>query len=124
MPKVQRKLLPAVPKEQLDTLLTHCHYEQNKALISFLWYSGVRLSEAANVRANDFNWEEGTVIVLSKGNKYLKAIAGNGIVKTWFEHHDSLERSAKGIKSMLWRLSNEPGIHCNAHSFRRGFCVH
>ena len=84
----------------------------------------MRLSEAANIRAKDFNWSEGTAIVLGKGNKYRKAIAGNGIVKTWFEHHDSLERSAAGIKSMLWKLANQTGIHCNPHSFRRGFCVH
>lgn len=25
---------------------------------------------------------------------------------------------------MLKRLAKETGIHCNAHSFRRGFCVH
>ena len=122
-PRRQKKLLPAITEEQLGILLQHCD-DRDKAIVSLLWHSGLRLSEAANVRANDFNWEEGTVIVLGKGNKYRKAIAGNGIVKTWFEHHDSFERSAKGIKSMLWRLSNETGIHCNAHSFRRGFCVH
>ncbi len=35
-PKTQRKILPAVSKEQLDTLLAHCHCERAKALISFL----------------------------------------------------------------------------------------
>ena len=122
-PRRQKKLLPAITKEQLGILLQHCD-DRDKAILSLLWHSGLRLSEAANVRAKDFNWEEGTAIVLGKGNKYRKAIAGNGIVKTWFEHHDSFERNAKGIKAMLWRLSNETGIHCNAHSFRRGFCVH
>ena len=43
------------------------------------WQSGVRVSEAASVRATDFNWGEGTVIVLGKGNRYRKALAGNGI---------------------------------------------
>ena len=122
-PRRQKKLLSAITEEQLGILLQHCD-DRDKAILSLLWHSGLRLSEAANVKAQDFNWEEGTVIVLGKGNKYRKAIAGNGTVKTWFEHHDSFERSAKGIKSMLWRLSNETGIHCNAHSFRRGFCVH
>jgi len=51
VPKVQRKLLHAVSKEQLDSLLAHCHSDRDKALISFLWYSSVRLSEAAKVRA-------------------------------------------------------------------------
>jgi len=122
-PRRQKKLLPAITEEQLGILLQHCD-DRDKAIVSLLWHTGLRLSEAANVRANDFNWEEGTVIVLGKGNKYRKAIAGNSIVKDWFNNHDSFERSAKGIKSMLWRLSNETGIHCNAHSFRRGFCVH
>ncbi len=73
-PKTQRKLLPAVSKEQLDILLNHCQCERDKALISFLWYSGTRLSEAVNVRASDFNWEEGTVVVLGKGNRYRNEV--------------------------------------------------
>jgi integrase/recombinase XerC len=124
MPKVQRKLLPAVSKEQLDALLTHCHCERDKVLISFLWYSGVRLSEAANVKASDFNWEEGTVIVLGKGNKYRKALAGDGLVRQWFSDHDSFDISTCGIQTMLKRLSKETGIRCNPHSFRRGMATH
>jgi|GEM_PF-6698998 len=53
MPKVQRRLLPAVSKEQLEILMNHCHCERDRALLSFLWYSGTRLSEAANVKAQD-----------------------------------------------------------------------
>ena len=75
-PKTQKKLLPAVSKEQLEVLVKHCHCERHKALINFLWYSGTRLSEAVNVKANDFNWQEGTVVVLGKGNRYRKALAG------------------------------------------------
>jgi len=29
-----------------------------------------------------------------------------------------------GIQTMLLRLGKKTDIHCNAHSFRRGFCVH
>ena len=123
-PKTQKKLLPAVSKEQLDTLLAHCHCERDKALISFLWYSGTRISEAVSVRAKDFDWNEETVIVLGKGNRYRKCLAGNGLVKEWFSQHDSFEVSKGGAQTMLKRLKAESGIQCNAHSFRRGFCVH
>jgi len=123
-PKTQRKLLAVVSKEQLDVLLAHCRCERDKALISFLWYSGVRVSEAARVTAKDFNWDEGTVIVLGKGNRYRKALAGNGIVKDWFAEHDSFGLTAEGIQTLLKILSKETGIHCNPHSFRRGFAVH
>ncbi len=123
-PKIQKKLLPAVSKEQLEVLLAHCHCERDKALLSFLWYSGTRLSEAANIQAKYFNLEEGTVIVLGKGNTYRKALAGNGIVREWFSTHDSFDISRSGIMTMLKRLSKETGIKCNPHSFRRGFAVH
>jgi len=84
----------------------------------------MRLSEAANVNAKDFNWEEGTVVILGKGNRYRKALGGNGIVKDWFTKHDSLGITPEGIQTMLQRLGQATGIRCNAHSFRRGFCVH
>jgi integrase/recombinase XerC/integrase/recombinase XerD len=123
-PKVQRKLLPAISRGQLDILLAQCHCERDKALISFLWYSGVRLSEAANAKASDFNWEEGTVVVLGKGNKYRKALAGSGLVRQWFNGHDSFDMTPGGIQTMLKRLSRETGIRCNPHSFRRGMATH
>ena len=123
-PKTQKRLLPAVSKEQLEILVSRCHCLRDKAFISFLWYSGTRLSEAVNVKATDFDWEEGTVIVLGKGNRYRKALAGNGIVQQWFTSHDSFELNKGGAQTMLKRLKAETGIQCNAHSYRRGFCVH
>ncbi|MFC1912650.1 tyrosine-type recombinase/integrase [Chloroflexota bacterium] len=84
----------------------------------------MRLSEASNVQAKDCNWDEGTVVILGKGNCYRKALAGNGIVRGWFTSHDSLEITADGISTILNRLGKATGIHCNPHSFRRGFCVH
>jgi len=123
-PKTQRKLLAAISKEQLDVLLANCRCERDKALISFLWYSGVRVSEAARVIAKDFNWDEGTVIVLGKGNKYRKALAGNGIVQQWFSGHDSFGLTAEGIQTVFKILSRETGIRCSPHALRRGFAVH
>jgi len=123
-PRRQKKLLPAISKEQLDILVNHVLTERDKVTINLLWYSGMRLSEAASVKAKDFNWNEGTVIILGKGNKFRKALAGNGVVRDWFTKHDSLGITADGISTMLKRLGYVTGIHCNPHSFRRGFCVH
>jgi len=123
-PRRQKKLLPAISKEQLGILVNHALTERDKVVLNLLWYSGMRLSEAANVKAKDFNWEEGTVVILGKGNRYRKALAGNGIVRDWFTKHDSLGITPYGIQVMLQRLGQVTGIHCNPHSFRRGFCVH
>jgi len=123
-PRIQKRLLPAISYEQLQTLLDYCHCERDKALVCLLWYSGMRISEAVSVKARDFNWEEGTVIVLGKGNRYRKCLAGNGAVRQWFSVHNTFEVNKNGAQTMLRRLRVESGIHCNAHSFRRGFCVH
>ncbi len=123
-PRTQKKLLPAVSKEQLEVLLNHCHCERDRALISLLWYSGMRISEAVNVKSSDFNWEEGTVIVLGKGNRYRKCLAGNGLIRQWFSKHDTFEVTKGGAQTMLKRLKAEANVQCNPHSFRRGFCVH
>ena len=123
-PRRQKKLLPAISKEQLTILINHCISERDRVILNLLWYSGVRLSECANVKGSDFNWHEGTVTVLGKGNRYRKALAGNGIVREWFSLHNSLEITADGISTMLKRLGKATEIHCNPHSFRRGFCVH
>jgi len=123
-PRRQKRLLPAISKEKLGIVVNHALTERDKVILNLLWYSGMRLSEAANVRAKDFNWEEGTVVILGKGNRYRKALAGNGIVKDWFTKHDSLGITPHGIQTMLQRLGQATGIRCNAHSFRRGFCVH
>jgi len=123
-PRRQKKLLPAISKDQLDILVSNAVTDRDKVTLNLLWYSGMRLSEAANVKASDFNWGEGTVIVLGKGNRYRKALAGNGMVRDWFTKHDSLEITGHGIQTMLHRLGQATGIKCNPHSFRRGFCVH
>jgi site-specific recombinase XerD len=122
-PKTQKKILSAINREQFETLLSNCRCNRDKALISLLWHSGTRIAEAVNVKAINFNWTEGTVIVLGKGNRFRKALAGNGVVKAWFNDHDTFEITLAGAKVMLRRLGQYSGIHCNAHSFRRGFCV-
>jgi len=104
--------------------VNHAHTDRDKAILNLLWYSGMRVSECANVKAKDFNWEEGTVLVLGKGNRYRKALAGNGVVREWFTIHDNFDITTLGIQTMLERLGQSTGIKCNAHSFRRGFCVH
>lgn len=83
----------------------------------------MRVSEAARVRAKDFNWGEGSVIVLGKGNRHRKALAGNGMVRQWFSEHDSFGLTAEGIQTVLKILFRKTGIRCNPHAFRRGFAV-
>ena len=113
-----------ISKEQLDIILGYCQCDRDKAILNLLWYSGMRISECAGVKVEDFDWEEGTVVVLGKGNRYRKALAGNGIVRDWFRTHDSFGITTRGIKTMIQRLSHESGIKFSAHALRRGMAIH
>ena len=94
-PRRQKKLLPAISKEQLGILVSHCISERDKVTLNLLWYSGMRLSEAAGVKAADFNWNEGTVILLAKGE-----IKGVKLARDWvvLELNYRRKRKPKGDK--------------------------
>jgi integrase len=57
-PRRQKRLLPAISRGQLEVLVNHALTERDRVTLNLLWYSGMRLSEAANVRAKDFDWSE------------------------------------------------------------------
>jgi integrase/recombinase XerD len=101
VPKRQKKLLPAITEAQYHNLLQQCP-ERDKAIISLLWYSGMRVSEAASVKASDFNWNEGTVVVLGKGDRFRKCLSGNFVVKKWFSEMLSISEMGHFLNRTLW----------------------
>ena len=72
-------------------------------ITGLMWASQKGYSEIAkllikggvNVNAKDFNWEEESVVILGKGNRYPRALAGNGVVRQCFSEHDTFD-IAKG----------------------------
>ena len=127
-PKVARKLLPSITKEQLDILLDATDNLRDKTIVSLLFDSGLRLSELCSIKASDIDWSNNTLRVVVKGNREAKAaftpttatllrdlISSNGHSETLFG------MKPRGIQDMLSRLSIATGIKCNPHAFRRGF---
>jgi hypothetical protein len=41
------------------------------------------------------------LLIVRKGNRCRKALAGNGVVKKWFSERDRLGITAKGIQKMF-----------------------
>ena len=89
----------------------------------------MRLTEITNVQLNNIDWKTHTTTVIGKGNKQRRApftertanllkihLANNG------HSNDSIWGiNEYGIQKMLKRLSQNTGIKCNPHTFRRGF---
>jgi integrase len=127
-PKVSKRLLPTVTLEQLDVLLDAAANPRDKAIVSLLFDSGLRLSEVASIKVADIDWDSSTIRVAVKGNREEKAAFTHRTAVLLREHSSSNSHSRSlfnvkvgSIQDMLGRLSGQVGFQCNAHAFRRGF---
>jgi integrase/recombinase XerC/integrase/recombinase XerD len=125
-----KRLLPSLNKEQLQDLLNHLDNPRDKALISLLFDSGMRLNELSNIKQDDIEWNTHTIIIIGKGNKQRKApFSSNGsakLLREWLSQYSPngcniWGMNRWGIQTMLRKLGQVTGIKCNPHSFRRGF---
>jgi len=126
-PRTSKKLLPAITKEQLATLIRAVNTSRDACILRLLFDSGCRLGEVVGIKDTDFCWDKGTVTVIGKGNKQRKApfTKDTGeMLKQWFSEHKTFELNRSGIQTMLTRLEQKTGITCNAHCFRRGFAIY
>jgi len=128
-PKPAKRILPSLTAEQVNYLIGKADNIRDKAIISLLADSGIRLNEIANIKASDIDWDSYTVTIVGKGNKQRKAPFTERTAKLLqsylADNHNGdgniWNMRRYGIQTMLKRLGMETGIKCNAHSFRRGF---
>jgi integrase len=127
-PKVTKRLLPTVTLEQLDVLLHAAANPRDRAIISLLFDSGLRLLEVASIRTSDIDWDTNTLKVVVKGNRQAKAVFSCRTDSLLREHPYGTGHSptlfgmkAGSIQDMLGRLSKQVDFPSNAHAFRRGF---
>jgi integrase len=127
-PKVTKKLLPTVTPEQMQILLKTADNPRDRAIISLLFDSGLRLSEMASIRTSEIDWDNNTLKVVVKGNRQAKAVFSCRTASSLREylcangHSPTLfGMKAGSIQDMLSRLSKQVDFPCNAHAFRRGF---
>ncbi len=128
-PILSRLILPTLSREEVQQLLQSAECLRDKATIALFAESGLRLSELANIRADDIDWEEHTINVIGKGRK--QALAPSGVLSEQYLRQWLSEYSPNvsgiwginrwGITSMLERLQAKTGLTCNAHVFRRTF---
>lgn len=76
-PKADKSVPRAIEKENIDKIM-ECIYDMHKeewqaerdiALCTLIYGCGLRISEALNIKANDFLKNKDTLIIVGKGNK-------------------------------------------------------
>lgn len=127
-PRLGKLILPSLNREQVEDLIDRVDNVRDKAIIVLFTESGLRLSELANIRPGDIDWQSQTIRVIGKGRKEALAPLGSmsqKYLKKWFREHQFNGNiwglNKWGIISMLRRLEKNSGLPCSPHVFRRTF---
>jgi integrase len=125
-----------VNEKEIEALVQACKSPQEKLIVLLLSYTGLRVSEAANLKVSDINMEEGTLTVrLAKWGKTRRVGLTNRLKEALENHlkarkNDSewlfLSRfgekmSRYGMRTRLEKLGSLIGIEVTPHALRRAF---
>jgi site-specific recombinase XerD len=127
-PILGKPILPALSSNEVICLIEQVSKTRDKAIISLFTESGLRLSELANIKPQDIDWEAHTIKVMGKGRKEAYSPFGEmseRYLKEWLAQYTPNGNiwgiNENGVSIMLRRLKAKTGLPCNPHTFRRTF---
>jgi integrase/recombinase XerD len=151
LPRIERYLPETLNELQVEQLLEAvdtkaAHGLRDRAIIELLYASGLRISELANARLENFNFEERVVRVIGKGNKtrlvpvgrkacealaaYLSAERPKLVKQRTGSEIFLSERGTKLTTARIWQIvkkhAQRAGLENNVypHLLRHSFATH
>jgi len=135
--KVPRVILQGYKAENVEKLREACKTEREKSLFELLDSTACRISELDNIKLDDINWQEKSIIVNGKGQKerivyfstkakmhmqkYINTRQGESeylfIAERGTYHHIKVRALQLIIVKIKDRAGVEERVHC--HKFRR-----
>ena len=143
MPRLPKKILPALTPEEVRTVLDACGYERDRVMLLFFLDSGVRAQELCNLDVGDVDMRTGTVSVRQgKGSKDRTTHIGAKTRKALLRYlvargdrdkptrplfvslKDGQRLTYSGAAQALRTLRQAAGVkNLTAHALRRTFAV-
>ncbi len=144
LPKPYPRNIEADEVERLLTAVGDSTWmdKRDRAIILFLWDTGVRAEELCNLEMRDLDLSRGKALIRNgKGHKdrvvpfgvrvrgalesWLKVRSERAKCDTVFVNRSGEPLTRRGLQIMLRRRKREAGIAgpCNPHAFRHGFAV-
>ena len=137
--KLEKVIKKPFSAEELEALRVNCNSLRYRALVEFLYSTGVRVSELASLNVGDIEMGRQELIVYGKGSKerktyltdsakfYLRrylqtreqeGLADQSLFVTLDSPHDRL--TVAGVQYMLRQLGKRAGVkNVHPHRFRR-----
>ena len=133
-------------ESDIDQLFQAIHtdsnsYHRDQAILEVMYGCGLRVSEVVGITLKKLDFHAGWLRVLGKGNKervvpmhplvvekikhYLASERGNTTETALFLNQRGTPLSARGLRLILDKLSNEAGIaHVHPHMLRHSYATH
>lgn len=151
LPRIERYLPETLNELQVEQLLTSVNTKaplgmRDRAILELLYASGLRISELANARLENFYPEEGTIRVIGKGNKtrivpvgrkacealavYLSTERPKLVKRRTGNEIFLSERGTKLTTARIWQIVKEKAKHAGLqkniypHLLRHSFATH
>jgi integrase/recombinase XerD len=151
LPRIERYLPETLNELQVDQLLNSVDTKaplgmRDRAMLELLYASGLRTSELANARLENFYSEEGTIRVIGKGNKtrivpvgqkacealavYLSTERPKLVKRRTSNEIFLSERGTKLTTTRIWQIVKEKARHSGLekniypHLLRHSFATH
>ena len=111
-PRVERKLPEFLTRDETERLLeapdqSHAMYWRDRAILEFLYATGVRVSELVDLRISALDLEDGFATVFGKGSKERLVPVGTPAVR-------ALERYLRDVRPELDRGQGAGRVFLNA----------
>ena len=143
MPRQEKKILPALAREDVRAILAACTTDRDTALVMVMLDTGLRAAELCALKVGDFNVKTGAVLVRhGKGGKdrvvYAGAKTRRAVIRYMtsrvYRDDDDMplfpsdkggrHLTTNGLLIALHRIGKRAGVaHCNPHAFRRTFAL-
>lgn len=134
--KYEYRIKKPFSDEELELIRTNCKDAREKALVDFLYSTGVRISELSSLNKCDVNFREREAIVFGKGGKerkvYITPVACMNLQKYLNERQDDNEAlfvgtrkpyvrlTKSGAEKIIRDLGKRAGVdNAHPHRFRR-----
>lgn len=125
VPRLPQRLFPILTDDELDRVFASSHLSstsevsiRNRALVSLMADTGIRLSEAAGITYADINVKAGSVLIRGKGSKERLVYFADGVAESlrrWLSVRGDDPGSlfwlrSGGIRMLFKRIQTEAGL--------------
>ncbi|MDQ0198584.1 tyrosine recombinase XerC [Neobacillus ginsengisoli] len=152
IPKAEKRLPNFFYEDELQILFRTCETdtplgERNKALLEFLYGTGIRVSECCQIRLKDLDFYLSTVLVHGKGQKeryvpfgsfakdslekYInngrkKLLEGKERIEALFVNHRGGPLTTRGVREILNKMIEKSALdsRIHPHKLRHSFATH